>query len=80
MTAGQDGLPLLSLSFRMETFRLLIGAYIFGGITILQLNLQAIGVNINIAYYRWHHICNDIGFSGNIDESIRGNRSSRMSR
>ena len=30
-------------------FRLLIGAYIFGGITILQLNLQAIGVNINIA-------------------------------
>jgi simple sugar transport system permease protein len=29
--------------------RLLIGAYIFGGITILQLNLQAIGVNINIA-------------------------------
>jgi simple sugar transport system permease protein len=26
-----------------------LGAYIFGGVTILQLNLQAIGVNIDVA-------------------------------
>ena len=32
-----------------QPFRLLIGAYIFGGITLLQLNLQALGLEINVA-------------------------------
>ena len=50
MTAGAGWIALALVVFSgWRPFRLLIGAYIFGGITILQLNLQAIGVNINIA-------------------------------
>ena len=50
MTAGAGWIALALVVFSgWRRFRLLIGAYIFGGITILQLNLQAIGVNINIA-------------------------------
>jgi general nucleoside transport system permease protein len=30
--------------------RVLIGAYLFGGITVLQLNLQAAGSSIPVAY------------------------------
>lgn len=30
--------------------RLLIGAYLFGGVTVLQLNLQAAGVAIPVEY------------------------------
>ena len=50
MTAGAGWIALALVVFSgWRPFRLLVGAYIFGGITILQLNLQAIGVNINIA-------------------------------
>tara|TARA_E500000075_G_scaffold126768_1_gene131780 strand:- start:3412 stop:4344 length:933 start_codon:yes stop_codon:yes gene_type:complete len=50
MTAGAGWIALALVVFSgWRPGRLLIGAYIFGGITILQLNLQAIGVNINIA-------------------------------
>jgi simple sugar transport system permease protein len=50
MTAGAGWIALALVVFSgWRPFPLLIGAYIFGGITILQLNLQAIGVNINIA-------------------------------
>ena len=50
MTAGAGWIALALVVFSgWHPFRLLLGAYIFGGITILQLNLQAIGININIA-------------------------------
>jgi simple sugar transport system permease protein len=50
MTAGAGWIALALVVFSgWRPGRLLFGAYIFGGITILQLNLQAIGVNINIA-------------------------------
>ena len=50
MTAGAGWIALALVVFSgWKPGRLLFGAYIFGGITILQLNLQAIGVNINIA-------------------------------
>ncbi len=50
MTAGAGWIALALVVFSgWHPFRLILGAYIFGGITILQLNLQAIGVNINIA-------------------------------
>ena len=50
MTAGAGWIALALVVFSgWRPGRLLLGAYIFGGITILQLNLQAIGVNINIA-------------------------------
>ena len=50
MTAGAGWIALALVVFSgWRPFRLLVGAYIFGGITILQLNLQAIGVNINLS-------------------------------
>jgi simple sugar transport system permease protein len=50
MTAGAGWIALALVVFSgWHPLRLILGAYIFGGITILQLNLQAIGININIA-------------------------------
>ena len=50
MTAGAGWIALAIVVFSSwQPWRLILGAYIFGGITILQLNLQAIGVNIDVA-------------------------------
>mgnify|MGYP001198051959 FL=1 len=50
MTAGAGWIALAIVVFSTwQPWRLILGAYIFGGITILQLNLQAIGVNIDVA-------------------------------
>ena len=50
MTAGAGWIALAIVVFSSwKPWRLILGAYIFGGITILQLNLQAIGVNIDVA-------------------------------
>ena len=50
MTAGAGWIALAIVVFSSwRPWRLILGAYIFGGITILQLNLQAIGVNIDVA-------------------------------
>tara|TARA_B100000700_G_C14528111_1_gene616234 strand:- start:125 stop:601 length:477 start_codon:yes stop_codon:yes gene_type:complete len=50
MTAGAGWIALALVVFASwQPLRLLIGAYIFGGITLLQLNLQALGVEINVA-------------------------------
>ncbi|MEM9212048.1 MAG: ABC transporter permease [Pseudomonadota bacterium] len=51
MTAGAGWIALAIVvfaSWRPE--RVLLGAYLFGGITILQLNLQAAGMTLNPAY------------------------------
>ncbi|MDE2739723.1 MAG: ABC transporter permease, partial [Paracoccaceae bacterium] len=31
-------------------YRVILGAFLFGGVTLLQLNLQAVGIKINPAY------------------------------
>ncbi len=50
MTAGAGWIALALVVFASwQPLRLLIGAYIFGGVTLLQLNLQALGVEINVA-------------------------------
>ncbi len=50
MTAGAGWIALALVVFASwQPFRLLIGAYIFGGVTLLQLNLQALGLEINVA-------------------------------
>mgnify|MGYP006159169985 CR=1 FL=1 len=50
MTAGAGWIALAIVVFSIwRPWRLILGAYIFGGITILQLNLQAIGVNVDVA-------------------------------
>ena len=52
MTAGAGWIALALVVFASwQPFRLLIGAYIFGGITLLQLNLQALGLEINVALF-----------------------------
>ncbi|MBZ0129265.1 MAG: ABC transporter permease [Rhodobacteraceae bacterium] len=51
MTAGAGWIALALVVFASwKPGRLIIGAYLFGGVTILQLNLQAVGVNIPVAY------------------------------
>ncbi len=51
MTAGAGWIALAIVVFASwKPWRVLIGAYLFGGVTILQLNLQAVGVNIGAAY------------------------------
>lgn len=51
MTAGAGWIALAIVVFASwRPWRVLLGAYLFGGITILQLNLQAIGVTINVVY------------------------------
>jgi len=49
MTAGVGWIALALVVFASwKPWRLLLGAYLFGGITVLQLNLQAIGVAIPV--------------------------------
>lgn len=51
MTAGSGWIALAIVVFASwKPQRVLLGAYLFGGVTILQLNLQAIGINIGVAY------------------------------
>lgn len=51
MTAGAGWIALALVVFASwKPWRLILGAYLFGGVTILQLNFQAIGVTIPAAY------------------------------
>ncbi|MFK7891526.1 MAG: ABC transporter permease [Granulosicoccus sp.] len=47
MSAGRGWIALALVVFAVwQPFRLLFGAYLFGGITILQLHAQAVGINV----------------------------------
>jgi simple sugar transport system permease protein len=51
MTSGRGWIALAIVVFAAwRPWRALIGAYIFGGVTIIQLNLQALGVAIESQY------------------------------
>lgn len=51
MTAGSGWIALAIVVFASwRPWRVMLGAYLFGGVTILQLNLQGIGVDIPVAY------------------------------
>ncbi len=51
MTAGSGWIALALVVFASwKPWRIILGAYLFGGITVLQLNLQAAGANIPVAY------------------------------
>ncbi|MBT0959379.1 ABC transporter permease [Alphaproteobacteria bacterium KMM 3653] len=51
MTAGAGWIALALVVFASwRPWRVLIGAYLFGGITVLQLNLQAAGAKIPVEY------------------------------
>ncbi|NOX39249.1 MAG: ABC transporter permease [Alphaproteobacteria bacterium] len=51
MTAGAGWIALALVVFASwRPWRVILGAYLFGGVTVLQLNLQAVGVNIPVAY------------------------------
>ena len=51
MTAGAGWIALAIVVFASwKPWRLILGAYLFGGVTILQLNLQAMGIGISAAY------------------------------
>ncbi len=51
MTAGAGWIAIALVVFASwKPGRALIGAYLFGGITVLQLNLQAAGMSISPAY------------------------------
>ncbi len=51
MTAGAGWIALAIVVFAAwKAGRVLLGAYLFGGITVLQLNLQAAGVKIPVEY------------------------------
>ncbi len=51
MTAGAGWIALAIVVFASwKPWRIILGAYLFGGVTILQLNLQAVGVGISAAY------------------------------
>jgi len=51
MTAGAGWIALALVVFSSwRPWRLLLGAYLFGGLTVLQLNLQAAGVAIPVEY------------------------------
>ena len=51
MTAGAGWIALAIVVFASwKPWRVLLGAYLFGGITVLQLNLQAAGVAIPVEY------------------------------
>ncbi|MGH1416395.1 MAG: ABC transporter permease [Pelagimonas sp.] len=50
MTAGAGWIALAIVVFASwRPWRILIGAYLFGGVTVLQLNLQAAGANVPVA-------------------------------
>lgn len=51
MTAGNGWIALAIVVFASwKPWRLLLGAYLFGGVTILQLSLQPLGISIPAAY------------------------------
>jgi len=51
MTAGAGWIALAIVVFASwRPWRLLLGAYLFGGVTVLQLNLQAAGAAIGVEY------------------------------
>ncbi|MFV0334949.1 MAG: ABC transporter permease [Tropicimonas sp.] len=51
MTAGAGWIALALVVFASwKPWRVLIGAYLFGGLSVLQLNLQAAGVNVPVEY------------------------------
>ncbi len=51
MTAGAGWIALAIVVFgAWRPFRVLLGAYLFGGVTVLQLNLQAAGLAIPVEY------------------------------
>lgn len=51
MTAGAGWIALAIVVFAgWKPWRLLLGAYLFGGVTVLQLNLQAAGVAVPVEY------------------------------
>lgn len=51
MTAGAGWIALAIVVFASwKPWRIILGAYLFGGVTILQLNLQAVGIEISPAY------------------------------
>ncbi|MCY4542691.1 MAG: ABC transporter permease [Rhodobacteraceae bacterium] len=51
MTAGAGWIALALVVFSSwRPLRLVLGAWLFGGVTVLQLNLQAAGVGIGVAY------------------------------
>jgi len=51
MTAGAGWIALAIVVFASwRPWRVLLGAYLFGGVTVMQLNLQAAGVNIPVVY------------------------------
>ena len=51
MTAGAGWIALAIVVFASwRPWRLLLGAYLFGGVTVLQLNLQAAGARIPVEY------------------------------
>ena len=51
MTAGAGWIALALVVFASwKAGRVLLGAYLFGGVTVLQLNLQAAGVDIPVEY------------------------------
>ena len=51
MTAGAGWIALAIVVFASwRPWRVMLGAYLFGGITVLQLNLQAAGVEIPVEY------------------------------
>lgn len=51
MTAGVGWIALAIVVFAAwKPWRVILGAYLFGGITILQLSLQALGIHISGAY------------------------------
>lgn len=51
MTAGAGWIALALVVFASwKPWRVLLGAYLFGGVTVLQLNLQAAGVAIPVEY------------------------------
>ena len=51
MTAGAGWIALAIVVFgSWRPWRVLIGAYLFGGVTVLQLNLQAAGAAIPVEY------------------------------
>jgi ABC-type uncharacterized transport system permease subunit len=51
MTAGAGWIALALVVFAgWRPWRILIGAYLFGGLTVLQLNLQAAGMKVPVEY------------------------------
>ena len=51
LTAGAGWIALALVVFASwRPLRIILGAFLFGGVTLLQLNLQAVGVEINAAY------------------------------